>query len=192
MTVYETITERRTIRRFDQNRPVPYELLEKCVNAGRLAPSARNLQPLEYVIVDDPAVAGEVFNASNWGGFAPGGKVEEGRRARAFIIILYRKDLESGYTHQDVGLAAENIILTAQEAGVGSCCLGSIDREKVRQVLSIPDSHEIPLAIALGYPAEAPMAEDTNKPETGYYKDQAGVLHVPKRKLESVLHRNKF
>ncbi|MBU2609043.1 MAG: nitroreductase family protein, partial [Chloroflexi bacterium] len=52
MNVYETVISRRSIRRF-KDTPVPRELLERCVNAARLAPSAGNLQPLEYIIIDD-------------------------------------------------------------------------------------------------------------------------------------------
>ena len=52
MNLYETIIRRRSIRRF-KDMPVPYGVLEKCVNAARLAPSAANLQPLEYIVVDE-------------------------------------------------------------------------------------------------------------------------------------------
>ena len=52
MTFYETIIKRRSIRRF-KDMPVPYQILNNCVNAARLAPSAANLQPLEYIVVDE-------------------------------------------------------------------------------------------------------------------------------------------
>jgi len=52
MTFYETLIKRRSIRRF-KAMPVPYAVLDKCVNAARLAPSAANLQPLEYIVVDE-------------------------------------------------------------------------------------------------------------------------------------------
>lgn len=192
MTTYETILARRSIRRYDQNRPIPEDVLMKCVNAGRLAPSARNLQPLEYIVVDESEMVAKVFDTTSWGGFAEGGKIEEGRRATAYIVILVRKNLKSNYTQQDVGLAVENMILTALESGVGSCCLGAVNWDKLREILEIPDTHEPVLVLSLGYPDEAPMAEDTDNIDTGYYKDEAGVLHVPKRRIEDVMHRNKF
>jgi len=60
MSIYETIISRRTIRKFDQKKIDP-EILKKIVNAGRLAPSAANLQPLEYLIVDDEDLTKKLF-----------------------------------------------------------------------------------------------------------------------------------
>ena len=60
MSIYETIISRRTIRKFDQKKIDP-EILKKIVNAGRLAPSAANLQPLEYLIVDDEDLRKKYF-----------------------------------------------------------------------------------------------------------------------------------
>ena len=192
MTVYETIISRRSIRRYDQNRPIPYEILQKCADAGRLAPSARNLQPLEYVVVDAPDQLAEVFETIQWGGFALEGKVEEGKRATAYIAIVVNKEIRNERYDHDVGIAAENIVLTAVETGLGTCMFTSVQWDKLREILSIPDKHDPVLVISMGYPDEAPVAEDRDTGEMTYFKDEAGVLHIPKRKLEDVMHRNKF
>lgn len=189
--IYEKMLERRSIRRFQQ-KPVPEDLLDKYVNAARLAPTARNLQPLEFIIVFEPEINAQVFETITWGGFAPDGKIEDGSRATAYIVILVNKQIRDKGYDQDVGLAAGNAILAAQESGLGSVCLRAVDWNELRNVLSIPETHEPVLIIALGYPNEKAVAEDTESDKMDYYKDETGTLHVPKRKLERVIHRNKF
>ena len=83
------------------------------------------------------------------------------------------------------------MILAALEKGIGSCWLLSVDREKLREILNIPENYKIDSVLALGYPDENPVIEDM-KDSIKYWKDQAGQLHVPKRKLEDVIHFNKF
>jgi nitroreductase len=63
--IYDIIISRRSIRKFEQ-KPIDIEILKKLVNAARLAPSMANLQPLEYVIVNDPNVCDGVFSALRW------------------------------------------------------------------------------------------------------------------------------
>ncbi len=65
MTVYGTTLKRRTIRRFKQ-KPIPSETLRKLVNAGRLAPSSANLQPIEYIVIDDIDLGERVFGILKW------------------------------------------------------------------------------------------------------------------------------
>lgn len=188
MNIYETILKRRTIRRF-QGRKVPYEVLEKCVNAARLAPSAANLQPCEYMIVDEEDLLDEVFGTLQWAGYISDGSPPASQRPTAYIIVLINRDVKrKGFEH-DVGMAVENIILTALEEEVGSCCFGAVDREKLRKGLHIPQKYLIDLVIALGYPNESSVLEPFEN-SVKYWKDKKGVLHVPKRKLKDILHRN--
>ena len=91
----------------------------------------------------------------------------------------------------DVGAAMENMILVALEEGIGSCAIGSVDRDKLSRILNIPGEYEIPLVLALGYRDESPV-EDLFNGSVKYWKDEEGVLHVPKKKLEAVLHLNTF
>ena len=188
MNIYEVILKRRTIRRF-QNKKVPYGVLEKCVNAARLAPSAANLQPCEYMIVDEEDLLDEVFGTLQWAGYISDGSPPPSQRPTAYIIVLINREVKRKEFEHDVGMAVENIVLTALEEGVGSCCFGAVEREELRKRLSIPKKYIIDLVIALGYPNESPVLE----PFTGsvkYWKDKKGLLHVPKRKLKDILHRN--
>jgi len=189
MSVYELICRRRSIRRFKEL-PLPREVLEKCVDAARLAPSAANLQPLEYLVVDEEELLPRVFATLRWAAYiSPAGDPPEGHRPRAYIVMLKRRDLGVEPSVYDVGAAMENLILAALEEGLGACPIASIDREALRRALSIPEHYEIPLVLALGYPDESPVVEPFEG-QVEYWKDEEGVLHVPKRKLEDILHWN--
>lgn len=188
MNIYKMILKRRTIRRF-QDKKVPYEVLEKCVNAARLAPSAANLQPCEYMIVDRKDLLDEVFGTLQWAGYISDGSPPPSQRPTAYIIVLINGDVKRKEFEHDVGMAVENIILTALEEEVGSCCFGAVDREELRKGLNIPQKYIIDLVIALGYPNEGPVLEPF-RDSVKYWKDKEGLLHVPKRKLKDILHRN--
>jgi len=191
MDVYEATVNRRTIRRFKQDR-IPLEILKKMVDAGRLAPSGANLQPCEYVMVTDPARLRQMFPCFKWATYiAPSGDPPEGKRPTAYLVVLLNRTIrETGGTH-DAAAAIENILLVAYELGVGSCWLGSVDREKVRTILSIPPDCEIDSVVALGYPDERPVVEEA-RGSIRYWKDKEGVLHVPKRRLEDMIHLNEY
>lgn len=191
MSVYETILSRRTVRQF-QHIPVPVSVLEKIVNAGRLAPSAGNLQPLEFIVVNEEEARRLTFPCLRWAAYiAPEGDPRPGQEPMAYVLCLVNLSIrEKGYEY-DVGAAMENMILTAWGEGLGSCWLISIDRPKLAQVFSIPEGYRVDSVLALGFPAEAPVVEPLEE-SVRYWKDRAGVLHVPKRKLEDVLHLNRF
>jgi len=190
MDVYNAIISRRTIRRF-QKKPIKLDLLRRFVNAARLAPSAANLQPLEYFIVTEKEACSKIFETIGWAAYItpkwnPG--VEE--RPTAYIVILV-KDINNKFYTRDVSLASENIVLAAEGESVGSCILFNIDRDKIQEILKIPKTLYVDSIIALGYKAENPVVEDL-KDSVKYWRDENEVLHVPKRRLEDIIHINKF
>ena len=191
MTFYETIIKRRSIRRF-KDMPVAFDILNKCVNAARLAPSAANLQPLEYIVVDEEQLLDIVFDTLKWANYiSPRGNPPPGERPRAYIAVLNNSIVRADGFEYDVGLAVGTIILVALEEGLGTCCIGSIDRAKLMEILKVPDHYTIALVVALGYPNESPIAEEFEG-AIKYWQDESNVLHVPKRKLGDILHRNRF
>ncbi len=192
MDSIETSKTRRTIRIF-QNKEVQFEALEKCVEAARLAPSARNTQELEFVAVSKAEKLAQLNEAARFGGVvAEKGRVK-GEEAKAFIAIIADKEKsDETYTPINVGIAAQAIVLSAFEQGLGSCMMGAIERDKIREILEIPENHSLPLVIALGYPKEKPVAEEAKGNNLRSWIDEEGVLHVPKRTLKDVLHRDGF
>jgi len=190
-SMYETTIRRRSIRRFKQTN-VPGQILEKCVNAARLAPSAANLQPLEYIIINDEKLLPQVFNTLKWAAYIrPAGDPPEDSRPKAYIAILKNNEISTAVSAYDIGAAMENMILVALEEGIGSCAFASVDRDELRGMLGIPENYEIPLVIAFGYPDESPVEEPFTD-SVKYWRDSAGRHHVPKRKLEAVRHWNSF
>jgi len=191
MDVYDVILKRRSVRRFKQ-KPIPMDTLKKLVNAARVAPSAANLQPLKYIIVKKKDLVRAVFTALKWAAYiAPKGNPPEGQRPVAYIVVLANTKISKKYYEIDVGTAVENIVLVAWNEGIGSCLIGSIDKERLRNLLRIPVHLEIALVIALGLPNEYPVMEemtDTIK----YWRDKSGVHHVPKRRLEDILFIDGF
>ncbi|MGQ9513985.1 MAG: nitroreductase family protein [Thermoproteota archaeon] len=191
MDVYEAVIGRRTTRRFKQD-ALSREILLKLVNAARLAPSASNIQPCEYIVVDDSTVAKDVFQTLRWAAYiAPEGNPKEGERPVAYIVVLLNRQKRETGGEVDAAAAIENILLTAYGEGVGSCWIGSVDRENLAKILHVPEHCKIDSVIALGYPAEKPVLEELTG-SVRYWKDKDGVLHVPKRKLQDILHFNKY
>jgi len=198
MDVFEAVNKRRSIRKY-KDTPVPYEVLERCVDAARLAPTAMNCQFLEYIVVDDEQLLPQVLDAVGaFGGKArpEGGWQPEGR-PKAYIVTLINCQLESEFkvgrtnTNYDVGLAMENMILVALEKGIGTLTIGSFNHDKLRQVLNSPDKYEIALGLALGFPDESPVLEVATD-SVKHWTDDMGVRHVPKRRLKDIVHRNRF
>jgi nitroreductase len=188
MDVIEACRTRRTVRQF-LPKPVPFNVLEKCVDAARLAPSARNLQVLEYVVVDSEGPLDKMFKCMGFGGDVDS---FDGKEPRAYIAILINKDIPSNWDKHDSGMATENIMLAAWEQGIGSCALAKINRKGIMELLAIPERYEVDLVVALGYPAEQPVTVEASGGDTQYYRDGKGRLHIPKRRLADMLHRNGF
>jgi nitroreductase len=191
MDVFEAILNRRSIRQF-QARPIGRHILEKIVNAGRLAPSAANLQPLEYLVVDEPSIRDRFFPLLKWAAYiTPQGNPKPGQEPQAYVVVLVNTKVRDKLYEYDVGAAVENMTLAAQGEGIASCWLISIDKPKARELIGIPETHLIESVLALGYPAETSMVEEY-RDSPRYWKDEAGGFHVPKRKLADILYVNRF
>lgn len=191
MTFIDLILSRRSIRQFKPD-SLPREILVKLVDAARLAPSAANLQPLEYVIISGESIRKKVFSCLRWAAYiAPEGNPQPGHEPTAYAVILVNTKIRDKGFERDAGAAAENLILAARDYGIGSCWINSVDRSLLQETLSVPESHIIDSVIALGYPDESPRVEDMTD-SVKYWKDKSGQFHVPKRKLEDVIHFNTF
>jgi nitroreductase len=188
--IYEKITSRRTIRKYAQ-KDVPREVLLECVDAARLSPSGANRQPLKYIVVNDHELMREVFSTLRWAGYLPGYQPREHEMPRAYIVITLDKSISENLGH-DAGIAAMSISMVAYDEGLGSCILGAVNREKLKEILKVPASLDVVLVVALGYPAESPVADKVKNGDVKYWLDENRVLHVPKRSLDEVVKWNKY
>jgi nitroreductase len=184
----DVILGRRTIRRF-QSKPVPRKELVEIVNAGRLAATAGNRQPWQFILVDDKAVVDSLFASLGWLGGTPDDK----QRPTALVAVLLANPKDKWSAFADGGAAVQNMQLAAWDKGIGSCWIGSVDSATVAKYLKIPDDLKIFSVLALGYPDEKPVIEESADPDdVGAKRDDKGTLHVKKLKLDAVLHVNAF
>ena len=196
MDTIDCIRKRRTVRLFQQ-RPVPHDILLELVDLARLSPSASNRQPLEYIIVENDSQKDELFKQLAWAGHVqPKRNPPANKRPVAYIIILIQKEISFGnFGPIDAAAAIQSILLSACSHGIGTCWLGATQREKIRDLFSIPDNYEINSVVALGYPTEHPQSEDAkdNTAESlKYYLDTYDQLHVPKRPLSTICYLDTF
>jgi len=188
----ELILKNRSYRRFDQSVPVPMKLLREMVEAARLSASARNMQPLRYMLFNNAADCGKIFPTLAWAGYLkewPG--PPEGERPSAYIIQLGDLELTDDWWCDD-GIAAQSMLLTAVEQGFGGCIVGSVQRRRLRSILAIPERYKVIQVLALGKPAEQVVIDEMAPGEDGrgdirYWRDESGVHHVPKRRLDELI-----
>lgn len=137
---------------------VDREIINRCLEAARLAPSASNSQPWTFVAVDDPALKDQIANKTfgplkSFNKFVP--------QAPVIVAIVMEKPkliTEAGgrikkkeYPLIDIGIAAEHFCLRAAEEGLGTCMLGWFDEKEVKKLINVPKNKNIPLLITLGY-----------------------------------------
>ncbi len=184
----DLILRNRSYRRFEQDVPVTLDTLKQLVDLARLSASASNRQPLKYVLSHDPATNALIFPHLAWAGYLkdwPGPNQSE--RPTAYILILGDTNITEHF-HCDHGIAAQSILLGATEKGLGGCIIASVDRDRVRQALAIPEHLEILLVIAMGKPREKVVLETLGPDgDIKYWRDSDGVHHVPKRSLDDII-----
>ncbi len=187
MKVSEAIWKRRSIRRFKQ-KEIKEKKMMKCIDAARLAPSAGNRQPLEYVIVREDGARRKIFEGIQWAGYLEWSP-KEGEAPMVYVVVLKNSEV-LGDGKYDVGLAIENMILCGMEEGISSCIIASFNKQRVRKILSIPIHMRIELVVAFGYSAEESVSEEMED-SIKYYR-MNDVLHVPKRRLEDIVYFERF
>jgi len=176
----ELVQKNRSFRRFYQEPPVVRAELEQLVETARLAASGGNLQAIKYFLSADPDTNAKIFPTLRWAGYLKDWVPAERERPTAYIILLRDNEITTNFMI-DHGISSELMRLAAIEKGIGSCLMGSIDRVRLRAALDLPTKYEILVVLALGRPSEKVTVEDAQGGDIKYYRDQAGVLHVPKR-----------
>ena len=159
MDAIAALKTRRSVRSY-QDKPVPREVLEDIIDCGRLAASAINIQPWEFVVVTDSVKRRRIAEITDYGRFLADTPV--------CIVVLSR---ETKYFLEDGSAATENILLAAKAHGLGSCWIAGDKKPYAKEICSlvgVPEGIRLISLIAIGYPAEDP--------------------HKEKRPLKDVLH----
>ena len=187
-TLRDLVMRNRSCRRFDERVSVARETLVELVDLARCSPSGANVQPLKYMLSWEQGRNDIIFASLSWAGYLrEWDGPATGERPTAYIIVLGDRDIRASFGC-DHGIAVQSMLLGAAEKGLGGCIVGSFKRDQLRESLSIADRFEILLVVALGKPAEQVVIETA--PESGdirYWRDEAGVHHVPKRRLDDLI-----
>jgi len=178
----------RSCRCFLQKEAVPSDTLRWLVNLARMSGSAANLQPLRYILSNEPHKNEMIFSCLAWAAYLrdwPG--PPEGERPSAYIIMVGDWHIAKDFG-PDMGIAAQSILLGTRERGLAGCMIGSINKDLLQEMFHLPKHLEILLVIALGKPKETAVMEDM-QPGDGieYWRDDHAVHHVPKRRLEDII-----
>lgn len=184
----DLVKKNRSYRRFREEKGIDRVTIVGLIDLARLSASSANLQPLKYMISCDKATNEKIFPNLRWAGYLKDwGGPKEGERPSAYIVVLNDSQISKSYDC-DRGIAAQTILLGAAEKGIGGCMIDSVDKKAVREALGIPDRYEVAMVLALGYPSETVVLEDTSQQgEIRYYRDAEDVHHVPKRPLSEII-----
>ena len=170
MDVFSAIGKRRSIRAYG-DKPVEEEKLGRVLEAGRLAPSAKNRQDWKFIVVKDPEIRRKLVTAA---------------RGQRFVaqapVVLVGCGTEPEYVMPcgqpaytvDVAIAFSFMMLEATEQGLGTCWLGAFLEEEVKSILNVPDAMRVVVMMTLGYPEKsarlAAKSSDIGWIGTGIYR----------------------
>ena len=163
MQPIELLKTRRSIRAYTPQ-AVPREIIEDIIDCGRLAPTARNEQPWEFVVVTDKAVRSRIAQAADYGRFIADAPV--------CVAVLSR---QTKYYLEDGSAATLNILLAAHAHGLGACWVAGDKKPyaaKVAGMVGAPEDYRLISLVSIGHSPEKPK--------------------VRKRPLREMLHWERF
>jgi len=141
--VFEAIQKRRSVRAYLPD-PVPRDILEKILEAGRLAPSASHIQPWHFIVVTDQQKRRKL-----------GGIFAKFLSQTSTVIVGCGDRKASSKWHiVDTTIALQNMVLAATAEGLGTCWVGSFDEGQVKKILKIPENFSVIALLAVGCPRE--------------------------------------
>ncbi len=162
MELMNIIEERRSVRKYE-DKDMPKEYLDKIFEAVRWAPSWANTQCWDIIVVKDKNIRESLQKT-----ISPKNPATRSIVSASVLLALCGKTGESGYYKGkvttkfgdwllfDLGIATQNICLTAQALGLGTVIVGLFDHDKAKEILEVPDTHEVVALIPVGYPAHKP------------------------------------
>ena len=154
MDVYDLIQSRHSVRDF-LPRAIPQDILEKILEAGRLAPSAQNRQPWRYIVFTDPA---KIKNLAKQTGLI--GMSNFFIKSAPCVIVAcadMKKNVrinDQDYYLVDTAISCQQMMLTAWQYGIGSCWLAAFSEKVLAKYLEIPNPWRIVALSPFGYPKE--------------------------------------
>ena len=170
MDVWTAIITQRAVRTFSP-RPIADDALARILDAGRRAPSSKNTQPWEFVVVTERERLQALSRTGRYAGHLAGATTavffitEDPAKPEGLAKVLY-----------DVGHATQSMMLVALELGIGSVHAAIYERATAAGLLGLPDGRRCDFALSLGYPATEGLLDQPRR-------------KVPRRPLEELVHR---
>lgn len=164
MDTLECIRKRRDIRSY-LKKDVPDGVIKKIVEAARLAPSAMNLQPWHFIVIKDRETIKALGALCTSGRFV----------VNASVAVVVVTDPSNKWHEIDGARAVQNIALAGWNEGVGCCWIGAINRDRVKELLHIPQSLHVLTILPFGYPEQYTVKRKKNR-----------------KRLDEVLHWEQF
>ncbi len=147
MDALKALKERHSIRKY-RDKAVPKETIEDIIDCGRLAATARNEQPWEFVVVTGIGMRREIADIAEYGKFIS--------QASVCVAVFCR---DGKYYLEDGAAATQNILVASVAHGLGTCWVAGDKKpyaDRIRELLGVPGGYKLVSLIALGYPAETP------------------------------------
>jgi len=199
LDVFDAIKKRRSIRSYRAD-SIPDEVLDKLLNALRLAPSGGNRQPYRFIVVRDKETKAKLAAACNW---SPGSPQGQAFIAEAPVVIVactskeralcrYYKDGKTflaiereipaeadrspaGYLNLvdiDMAIAMDHLTLAAVAEGLGTCWISALDEQQVKKAVSVPEDIRVPAIMPVGYTDSWPEPRPRKELEKLIYYDR--------------------
>jgi nitroreductase len=165
MDLLEAIRTRRSVRRYKKDQPVEEEKLQKVLEACRAAPSAHNGQPWEFIVIREKETLKAISKETAYGQFLDDVPL-------GVAIVLDPKVSES-FHMVDGGILTQNFALAAHALGLGTCWVGTMNRDRAKEMLNIPKEKVLLTILPLGYP-------DGKFPQ------------IPRKPLKDLVHEEKY
>lgn len=171
METWDAIRARRNVRRYTAQ-PVAETDLERIAEAGWRAPSAKNRQPWDFIVVTDPAQLQQLSTV--WMG---AGHLAVAAAAIVLVIPVPPDERRKLIDQYDIGQATMAMMLAATDLGIGTGHSSVGDQDRARAILGVPDGHLVAYMLGVGYPADRPLTP-IRKPD--------------RRPLHDVVHRGRW
>jgi nitroreductase len=181
MNFLELVNKRQSVRKYLPD-PIDSVIIERCIEAARLAPSACNSQPWKFVVVDEPEPR-QIIAKACYGKLSYFNRFAQTAPVIVAIVIEKSKVIaqiggrivDKDFYLFDIGIAATHFCIQAAEEGLGTCMIGWFDEKLVKKILEIPDNKKVGLLITLGYPPKD-------------YKQRIKI----RKPLDKIMSRNKY
>ena len=169
MDVFLAVTSRREVREYS-DRAIPDDAVHRILEAGRISGSSKNRQPWRFLVVEDPKrrerIAESVYASGNV-------------RGAALVIAIAVSG--KGPTTFDAGRAAQNMMLTAWDDGIGACPNGISDADAMQEALGLAEDERTVTVLTFGYPARSR--------DPGRHSPEEWIARADRKPLEEIVER---